>query len=190
MFTKTPCRTLPAVLTLAGAVCLLAGCGNDLTRTFGFTRDAPDEFTVTTRAPLSMPPNFTVRPPLPGAPRPQEQTERVQAEQALVPQTALDSTAAPAGSSPGQEALLHELGTPASADIRQQIDQDSLLDHPSPSFTDKLMFWHDSNPPPALVDPKQEADRLRTNAALGQNPDTGTTPIIQTKPKSWWNRIF
>jgi hypothetical protein len=187
MFTKTPCRNLPAALTLAGAVFLLAGCGSDLTRTFGLTRDAPDEFTVTTRAPLSMPPNFSVRPPLPGAPRPQEQSERRQAEQALVPQAALGGPAPAAGATPGQEALLRELGTPASADIRQQIDQDSLLDHPNRSFTDKLMFWHDTNAPAQLVDPQKEAERLRTNSALGRSENTGTTPVIQTKSKSWWN---
>ena len=36
-----------------------------------------------------MPPDFTVRPPNPGAPRPQSMPEQQQAEQALVPQTAL-----------------------------------------------------------------------------------------------------
>jgi hypothetical protein len=190
MFTAIPCRKLSAALTLAGAVFVLAGCSSDLTRTFGLTRDAPDEFTVTTRAPLSMPPDFSVRPPLPGAPRPQEQSERRQAEEVLVPQAALGGPAPAAGSSPGQEALLHELGTPAPADIRQQIDQDSLLDHPSPSFTDKLMFWRSSTPPAQVVDPQKEAERLRTNAALGQSEETGATPIIQTKSKSWWNRIF
>ena len=47
----------------------LAACsGDELTRTFGLTRDAPDEFQVTTRAPLSMPPDFTLRPPRPAPP--------------------------------------------------------------------------------------------------------------------------
>ena len=68
----------------------LAACsGDELTRTFGLTRDAPDEFQVTTRAPLSMPPDFTLRPPRPGATRPQELTQREQAEAALAPDTVL-----------------------------------------------------------------------------------------------------
>src|SRR3954452_14114804 len=84
---------------------LLSGCSsNQLSRTFGLTRDAPDEYTVTTRAPLSMPPDYNLRPPRPGAPRPQEQSERQQAEEALVPQLALG---APKGdSSAGQAALI------------------------------------------------------------------------------------
>ncbi len=49
-------RVLSVVL-LSGGLLMLAGCDTgDLTRTFGLTRDSPDEYTVTTRAPLSMPP--------------------------------------------------------------------------------------------------------------------------------------
>src|SRR3954447_22255730 len=97
-------------LLLGGTLVLLAGCGSSqLSRTFGLTRDAPDEYTVTTRAPLSMPPDYNLRPPRPGAPRPQEQSERRQAEVALVPQLALGS---PSGTeSPGQLALM-QLGGP------------------------------------------------------------------------------
>src|SRR5215213_5052235 len=77
----------------AGAVLLaaaVAGCGSDTARTFGFTRDAPDEFQVTTRAPLSMPPALGELPvPRPGADRPQELSSRQAAEAALVPGVAL-----------------------------------------------------------------------------------------------------
>src|SRR3954447_7642403 len=104
-------------LLLGGTLVLLAGCSSDkLSRTFGLTRDAPDEFTVTTRAPLSMPPDFSLRPPRPGAPRPQEQSEREQAQEALVPDRALNQPQASA--SAGQEALMAQTGPSAPADIR------------------------------------------------------------------------
>lgn len=64
---------LPALAPLL-ALGLSACSGDDLSRSFGLTRDTPDEFTVTTRAPLSMPPDYALRPPRPGAARPQEQT--------------------------------------------------------------------------------------------------------------------
>src|SRR6202012_1402778 len=96
-------------LLLGSTLILLGGCNGDkIARTFGLTRDAPDEFTVTTRAPLSIPPDYTLRPPRPGAPRPQEQSERQQAEEALVPQTALNPPAS--GQIPGQQSLMQEAG--------------------------------------------------------------------------------
>ena len=168
---------------------LLAGCGSDLSRTFGFSRDAPDEFTVTTRAPLSMPPNFDLRPPRPGAVRPQEMSELQQAEATLAPEAAL----APAQSgapSPGQSALLQATGQAAPKDIRNRVDADAQLDQPGRSFTDRLMFWKPTPPPGISVDPARESARLRQNAALGKSEATGDTPIIQRPEKGLLDRLF
>ncbi len=174
-------RSLPVLL--AGGL-LLGGCSDNMSRTFGLTRDAPDEFSVTTRAPLSLPPDFSIRPPRPGAPRPQEQSDREQAELTLAPQTAIDNVAAP-GVTPGQEALLQEAGPAAPADIRRKIDQDQQLDRPQQSFTDKLMFWQTPPPPGTQIDAQKETQRLRENAALGKDPTVGTTPIIQEPKKGF-----
>src|ERR1700722_3026369 len=112
-------------LLLGASLLLLGGCSGDtLSRTFGLSRDAPDEYTVTTRAPLSMPPDYNLRPPRPGAPRPQEQSERQQAQEALVPQTALDAPAS-GGTSAGQAALVQEAGPAAPSNIRREVDQDA-----------------------------------------------------------------
>jgi len=169
----------------------LSGCGNnDLSRTFGLTRDAPDEFQVTTRAPLSMPPDYTLRPPRPGATRPQEMTAQRAAESALAPQTAL-STGSSGSASAGEHALVTAAGAPAPADIRRQVDADAAVDANTRSFTDYLMFWRTPTPKPGVgVDPQKEADRLRANAALGQTVTQGETPIIQDKPKSFWDKLF
>ena len=180
---------LPAALVLTGAAVLLSGCDTShLSRTFGFTRDAPDEFTVTTRAPLSMPPDFALRPPRPGAPRPQEQSEARQAEETLVPQTALG--APQAGLSAGQQALVQQAGPPAPANIRQELAQDHRAAEANQSFVDKLLFWRQPGNQPILVDPQREAQRLRENAALGQSPEAGDTPIIQPRRKGWLEGIF
>jgi hypothetical protein len=173
----------------ASLVCL-AGCGTDLSRTFGFTRDAPDEFTVTTRAPLSMPPNYDLRPPRPGAVRPQELSELQQAQATLAPEAALNGPANGAPS-PGQSALLAATGTPTPPrDIRNRVDSEAQLDAPSRSFADRLMFW--KSPPPAgtAVDPVRESARLRQNAALGQSETSGDTPIIQQPKKGFLQSLF
>jgi hypothetical protein len=178
----------PGVILRAGSACALlalAGCGDDMSRAFGLTRDTPDEFTVTTRAPLSMPPDYALRPPEPGAPRPQEQDAPLAAEEALVPQTALSAPAAStADESTGQQALVADAGPTAPPDIRARISADRSLDEPSESLTDRLMFWKKPPPPGVVVDPQAEAQRLRTDQALGESVQTGDTPIIQRQQSS------
>lgn len=181
---------LLAASALAGCTLVLASCGNgaDLSRTFGMTRDAPDEFMVTTRAPLSMPPDFSLRPPRPGAPRPMEQSEERQAEDTLVPQAALGTTQA--GESPGQEALLQQAGPQVSNAIRAKVDADARLDAANNGFVDQLLFWRRTSPQGIVVDPQKEAQRLREDAALGESPETGDTPIIQPRKKGWLEGLF
>ncbi len=182
-------RATCSMAVALGCAVLLAGCGGDgaASRFFGLTRDAPDEFTVTTQPPLSIPPDFNLRPPQPGAPRPQTQSDRAAAEAALAPQTALGGDSA--GMSPGQAALLQAAGPAAPGDIRQQIATDNRQ-AAQPGFVDKLMFWRSDTPPAGVaVDPAKEQERIRANQALGRPADTGDTPIIQ-RDKSLWNTLF
>jgi hypothetical protein len=171
------------------ALVVLAGCSTDrLSRTFGLVRDAPDEYTVTTRAPLSMPPDYNLRPPRPGAPRPQEQSEQQQAEAALVPQLALNAPTKT--ESPGQAALVQQAGPAAPADIRRKVDQDSSTDAANDGFVDKVLYWRKPDVQGAEVDPSKESQRLRQNAALGESPSVGETPIIQQKKEGWFTHLF
>jgi hypothetical protein len=176
-------------LVLGSALILLSGCSGDkLSRTFGLTRDAPDEYTVTTRAPLSMPPDYNLRPPRPGAPRPQEQSERQQAEEVLAPQTALNTPVATA--SPGQAALIQEAGPPAPSNIRSEVDRDAHNAADDDSLLDKVLYWRKPASQNVQVDAPAEAQRLRQDSALGQPPIVGDTPIIQQKKQGWFNSLF
>lgn len=73
-------RKIAPVILLAGASAMLAACGSS-----GgvFNRARPDEFAVQRQAPLVVPPDFTLTPPAPGAPRPAEGTASEQALDAL-----------------------------------------------------------------------------------------------------------
>ena len=67
------------IATLAVLSLALAGCGST-----GFlNRDRPDEFAVSRQAPLVIPPDFSLAPPNPGAPRPQDNDASSQALDAL-----------------------------------------------------------------------------------------------------------
>jgi hypothetical protein len=166
-----------ALLGALLAATLLAGCGQDTARTLGLTRDAPDEFQVTTRAPLSMPPSLgQLPPPRPGSTRPQERSARDQAETLLTGAPA-PRTAAP---TPGEAALLAQTGAPVPDSIRAQVDQEATrTENVNRTLVDRALFWRDPPPPGVPVDPAREAQRLRENAALGRNVVEGETPIIQ-----------
>jgi hypothetical protein len=159
-----------------------------MSRTFGLNRDSPDEFTVTTRAPLSMPPDFTLRPPQPGAARPQEQSTTQTAQLTVAGSDALATTGP--SDSPGQDALLAAAGTLPPSNIRQTVDAEAAAAANNRSLGDELMFWRTPAPPGTVVDASKEAERLRDNAALGKAPDTGDTPVIKKKDKGIFEDLF
>jgi hypothetical protein len=64
---------LPLTIVCLSLVASLSGCG-EVRRAIGMDRSGPDEFAVESRAPLTLPPDFDLRPPTPGAARPQEAT--------------------------------------------------------------------------------------------------------------------
>jgi hypothetical protein len=172
--------TVTATAAATLALLTLTGCSGDVERTLGLTREAPDEFTVETRAPLSIPPDYTLQPPQPGARRPQELTPQQAAEAALAPGAALGAPP-PGADSSGQEALVAAAGAPPPADVRQKLAAEQHLDEPHQGLTASLMFWKSPPPPGAPLDPAAESQRLREDAALGQPATVGDTQIIQQK---------
>src|SRR5437660_366639 len=113
---------LLAVACLSASL-LLPGCA-DMRRIVGMDRVGPDEFAVESRAPLTIPPEFELRPPQPGAPRPQEGTAADKARKVI-------DTAGPG--EPGKQATsslqLPEGGLRArtsQADPTRQVGDESL----------------------------------------------------------------
>ena len=60
----------------------LPGC-SDMRMALGMDRTGPDEFAVESRAPLLIPPDFNLRPPQPGATRPNELTAAERARRVI-----------------------------------------------------------------------------------------------------------
>src|SRR4051812_36271746 len=75
-------RNTRAVILVLLCGTVLAGCSS-LRSMAGLQKKSPDEFAVTTKAPLVIPPDFNLRPPTPGAPPTNQLDPTATAEQAL-----------------------------------------------------------------------------------------------------------
>jgi len=60
------------LLVLALILPIAIGACSNVKKNLGMERNQPDEFAVVERAPLTVPPNFNLLPPRPGAPAAQE----------------------------------------------------------------------------------------------------------------------
>lgn len=187
-------RLLPLLALAIG----LSACSS-VRETFDTTRKTPpDEFRVVRQAPLSLPPNYGLRPPDPGAPRPQTGTTTDQARSAVFRQdesaTAAAAAAAAASSSrsAGEQALLAKAGAEeVDPAIRQQINQESQqLASQQASFVESLIFWREPEEAGEIIDPQAEQQRLRENEALGQPPTAGDTPVIERRRRAIFEGIF
>lgn len=190
------------IAALAVAVPALAGGCSSVKEQLGLTKQSPDEFKVVSRAPLSMPPDYNLRPPTPGAPRPQEGTTRDQAAAAVFgyPGAGLQPDQIPpigegeseAAQSSGESALLQSAGAGGvDPNIRQLVDGETAADEAdSRTLADTLVFWRDPEPYGDVIDPAAEQKRLQENVALGKPVTEGETPIIVRKQRGILEGIF
>ena len=160
--------------------CVLAlGACENAKEELGLNKQVPDEFKVVKRAPLDLPPDYSLRPPRPGAPRPQEQSTSDQAASTVFGQETSDVVAATSG----EAALLNRAGSNAAdPNIRKTVDEETgeLFDRNKP-VAEKLFGWGgDKNQASAtVVDAKAEAQRLDENAAADKPVTEGETPSIE-----------
>ncbi len=146
----------------------------------GLTRTAPDEFAVVKRAPLELPPDYSVRPPQPGAQRPQEAAATEQARTVIFGEGGADARPTPAD---GEAALLQKAGTDeAQPGIREAVDRETATLEPyEKPVSERLLGWTTGNdqPPASVVDAAAEAERLRENSEQGKPLTEGKTPTIE-----------
>lgn len=182
------------VIGFCALALLLAGCGES-GRLFGFDRSGPDEFTVVRNAPLSVPPNATLRPPQ-GSAQSDTRNESSEAARASLlssgPGDGVPAMAQATTQSPGEIALARRATAyyGVEADIRRVVNEESSqLVRESRSFTDKLVFWKDPEPPGTIIDAAAESRRLRENEALGKPLNSGAAPTI-VRRKSGVSSLF
>ena len=158
------------VLPALGASLLLAGCSS-FDEALGKAKTSPDEFQVVVRPPLTLPPNFTLRP------GDEEAETAAPASTDAVSQSDQVLTSTSRADASSFDALF---GTDqVDPDIREKIDEETLgvqLDRRLPI---QILFGGQPNVGPNLS-AAQEAERIRRAIEAGES--ITSTPTIAVDP--------
>lgn len=162
-----------AVVAILAATAVASGCAS-LQRAVGATKVTPDEFRVVTRAPLTLPPEYSLRPPRPGEPRPQELEPDAEARAALFGEDV------GANASAGERALVQAAGaTTADPNIRDSIDFEAQgIVRRNEGFVDRLLAFRGADEEAgAPLDAEAEARRLQEQEAIRRATGGGEVVI-------------
>ncbi len=139
----------------------------------------PNEFLVVAKPPLTVPPEFNLRPPAPGQARPQELSPEAQARVAVF---GVDFGQ---NASEGERLFIREAGGSANErTVRSQVDFDAAqVLRKNRSFADMILNWG-ATPSDPIIDPAAEAERLRAEAEALKDVTGGGKVVIQPKATS------
>jgi len=175
-----------SLLILSVTLLMLSAC-SDMRESLGLGRSPPDEFAVVDRPPLSMPPDFGLRPPRPGAPRPQETDTSKTASTALFGTTNTKPAPVPVDTSGAEKALIETTGAnKVDPNIRETVDReasDKVVG--SEHLVDELMWWKRDPQEGTTVNATAEAARLRDAKEKGEPLNQGATPVIEKQSSGW-----
>ena len=190
---------MAAAMTVSALALSLGACSG-FKEAVGATKQSPDEFAIQTRAPLAVPPDFSLRTPQPGAPRPQDADISTRAQQTLLGNT----PARPA--TEGENALLAQAGTDkANPKIRNELmteQRQRRADAARYSYADAVLFWHAAPTDNGqALDAAEESKRINsegivnaqtTHGGTSAEPQEGDKPVIEKDDKSggWFSGWF
>ena len=131
-----------AVLTLVAASALSLGACANVRQSIGLTKVTPDEFLTVSTAPLTVPPEYGLRPPAPGQPRPQELAPESAARQILLGQRQAITR------SPGEQILVAQAGGDRADPLARYVVDDEFgdLSHKEENWANRIMFWRREDP--------------------------------------------
>ncbi len=165
-------RIVNLVLVSAIALVGASACNSGVRQALGTDRTTPDEFRVVTIAPLTVPPEYALRPPQPGELRAEDIFQDRQAQRSLFG----DFEASNASDA---EILLAARAGAAEAnpDVRALIDgETAALVRKDRSFADRILFWREADTSeerviierPAPIDPEEERERIESVTGGGE----------------------
>lgn len=172
----------------------LCNCSS-LRKAAGMNKMPPDEFTVLTKGPLIMPPDFGLMPPKPGAAPTNQSDPATNAQASLYgtdPAAIAASMQGPASSA--EKLLLANAGVAnADPDVRQHLASDLKSQLATDdSFTKDILFWQEKKKPEPgkLVDADAEAKRIAAQRDAGKAVNGGAGPKPDEDDSGWFDGWF
>ncbi len=161
--------TLAALIAAAAATTACSA----VSQVTGAARQSPDEFRVVTQAPLTLPPDYSLRPPQPGQARPYQREPGAEARAALFG----DNVGTEA--SQGERAFVTAAGAQTADDqIRETIDYETQnVVRRDQGFVDRVLSFGGSGQQAAPLDPAEEARRLEEDEAIRRATGGGQVTI-------------
>lgn len=157
------------VTVAAIALFTTSACTSGVRQALGAEKTTPDEFRVVTIAPLTVPPEFSLRPPAPGQLRAEDIFPDQSARRALFGDFSAENA------SRGEILLAARAGgADANPNVRALIDgETAAVVRKNENFADRLMFWRADAVTPsadrdAPIDPEDERRRIREVTGDGQ----------------------
>jgi hypothetical protein len=156
---------IAGMLLLAGTD--LAGCGST-SKALGLNKASPDEFRVVAKAPLVIPPDYALRPPRPGEPRPQELQPESAARVALLGERQGEAR------SDGEKLLVAKAGADRADPLVRYVVDDEFGDiaHKDKSFADRVMFWRNE---------KASKDKGTAQIAKAAEQEAAIDPAVEAQ---------
>jgi len=153
-----------AVLTLVASAALTASACGTFRKSVGLTKVVPDEFVTVSTAPLTVPPEYGLRPPAPGQPRPQELAPESAARQILLGQRQSVTRSA------GEQALVSEAGADQADPLARYVIDDEFGDlaHKEEGFADRVIGWREGDPATQAATTTESAEGQATIDAASE----------------------
>ena len=166
-----------ALLCLA-ALALTTSCSGDVKSKLGLEKTAPDEFTVVSNPPLTLPPDFNLRPP-------EEKDSFSKSSPSILAYSERNT-----GVSKGEEGFLNKLGVDSRNNAHAMVDKDYLSQQKSKKekglIRSTLSSIRGDNQIKA-IDPIAEKKRIAENLSTGKAVNEGETKL---KSQSTLDRIL
>lgn len=154
----------PALIAVVAVSALSLGACQSTRQAIGLTKVVPDEFVTVASAPLSVPPEYGLRPPNPGQPRPQELAPESAARQILLGQRqAITRT-------DGEQALVASAGADRADPLARYVVDDEFggLAHKEESWANRILFWRRNDPSTQTATTTQSAQGPQTIDAASE----------------------